>query len=180
MEKSIAKISKYFPHKILTGINSCLRVRDSISATILICCAIDLLSKYFSGDISKNLNKRKYIQFLKRYFPQYASPEDFYEFIRCGLVHSYNMEGKFILVNSNANWAQKLHMIYSSKHKATLVNPFSLKKDLQKALKIFISDLKQDKKLREKVRIVYKKYPLVGQSMKISKFTHLAKMKGFS
>lgn len=164
---------------MLPGINACLRVRDSISATILMCCAIDLFAKYYSGEIGRNLNKRKYIQFLKQYFPQYSVPENFYEFIRCGLVHSYNMEGNYILINSNANHAQKLHMVYSPKHKARIINPFSLKKDLQKAVKDFISDLKQDKELQNKVDIVYKKYPLVGQSLKISKFTHFAKVKGF-
>lgn len=173
MEKSISKIQKDFPAKIFTGINACLRMKDAISATILICCAVDLLAKYYSGDISLRSNKKNYISFLRKFFPGYNPPEEFYQFVRCGLVHAYNMEQRYILISSNAEWAQNLNMKWDEKHKAVIINPYRLRKDLKRALESFIKELQSNKELRKKTRQVYKKYPLVRQTMKIAKFKHL-------
>lgn len=173
MEKAISKLENEFPDKILTGINACLKSRDSVSATILICCAIDLLSKYYSGDVEQNGNKKRFIQFFEEYFSHYQKHEDFYKFVRCGLVHSFNLDRKYILLNSNAMWAKKLNMKISPKHKMSIINPWQLRTDLRKAWKQFTEDLKKDKALRVKIRKVYKQYPLEGQTMKIAKFRYM-------
>ena len=173
MERAISKLQKEFPNRILTGINACLKSRDSVAATILICCAIDLLAKYYAGEMTERKNKNRYIEFLTRYFPDYPSLDNFYKFVRCGLVHSYNLDKKYILLNSNSEWAQNLNMMLSPKHKMLIINPYKLKGDLQKAWKQYIDDLKNDKELVRKIRKVYKLYPLQGQTMKIAKFRYL-------
>ena len=173
MEKGVAKLKKYFPKKVLPGINACLAIRDVISATILICCAIDLLAKYYSGSIDSRRNKERYIQFLAQYFSAYTPLDDFYKFVRSGLIHTYNMEGKYLLISSDAKWARNLNMQYDDKHRTIIINPYRLKEDLDKAFKKYIEDLESDKELRKRVTTVYKKYPLTGQSMKISKFKYL-------
>lgn len=175
MEKGVAKLKKDFPQKVFSGINACLAIRDVVSATILICCAIDLLAKYYSGRIDARKNRERYMQFLAKYFPEYTPPDDFYNFVRSGLVHTYNMEGRYLLINSSAKWAQDLNMQYDIKHKTVIINPYRLKNDLGNALKKYITDLESDKDLRKRIRTVYKKYPLVGQTMKISKFKYLKK-----
>ena len=171
MNKAISKIRRRFPERILSGVNACLKQRQGLSATILICCGIDLLSKYFSGTTKSS--RQNYIQFLSQYFPQYTDHESFYKLIRCGLVHSFNMERKYIIINSNAQWAQDLNMKLSPKHKMTVINPWRLKRDLKNAVTNFLSDLEKDKKLRQRASEVYKEFPLEGQIMKTSKFEYL-------
>ena len=171
MEKAISKIHRRFPERILSGVNACLKARQGVSATILICCGIDLLSKYFSG--SPTSSRQNYINFITKYFPQYSDHKSFYKLIRCGLVHSFNMDRKYIIINSNAQWAQDLNMKLSPKHKMIVVNPWRLRKDLKSAVESFIKDIEQDKTLRKKVRAIYKKFPLEGQTMKIAKFEYI-------
>lgn len=171
MEKAISKIRRRFPERILSGVNACLKERQGASATILICCGIDLLSKYFSG--STTSSRRNYIKFLSKYFPQYSDHESFYKLIRCGLVHSFNMERKYIIINSNAQWAQDLNMKLSPKHKMIVINPWRLRKGLKQAVANFLEDLEKDSDLRKKARLAYKKFPLEGQVMKTSKFEYL-------
>jgi len=173
MEKSISKIRRRFPERILSGVNACLKARQGVSATILICCGIDLLSKYFSG--SATSSRRNYINFIIKYFPQYSDHELFYKLIRCGLVHSFNMDRKYIIINSNAQWAQDLNMKLSPKHKMIVINPWRLRKDLKLAVDNFIKDIEQDKILRKKVREIYKEFPLEGQTMKTVKFEYINK-----
>jgi len=171
MEKTISKIKTEFPSRVLTGINACLKVRDATSATILICCAIDLFSKYYAGE--SRSSKTAYITFLSDYFSQYKDHESFYKFVRCGLLHSFNLDKKYIIINSNANWAQSLNMKLSPKHKMTIINPWQLKKDLKLAVDKYGQDLISNKSLRTKIRRIYRRFPLEGQTMKIAKFKYL-------
>lgn len=171
MEKAISKIKKEFPRRMLTGINACLKARDATSATILICCAIDLFSKYYSGE--EKSSKSNYIKFLNDYFPQYNDHESFYKFVRCGLLHSFNLDRKYIIITSNAQWAQELNMKLSPKHKMTIINPWKLKKDLKLAIDKYSQDLTKDKSMRKRIRKIYKRFPLEGQTMKIAKFKYL-------
>lgn len=171
MEKAIAKIQKRFPHRVLSGINVCLRNNCSVSATILLCCAIDLLSKYFTGN--KKSAKTDYIKFLEKYFPQYLDTESFYKFVRCGLVHSFSLERKYIIIGSHAEWAMKLNMQYSPKHKLIIINPWTIREDLKSAVSAFLSDLKDDRKMIKRLKTIYKFFPLEGQMMKTAKFKYL-------
>src|SRR4051812_46931627 len=108
MNGNIFRLKDFFANRVKPGINACIKYPDSISSTILICCAIDYLSKYYAGSQDGKLNKAKYIDFLTRYFPNYQPHDQFYKFVRCGLVHGYDMEGKYILINSKSDWAQAL------------------------------------------------------------------------
>jgi hypothetical protein len=177
MDGRVMRVKKRFPRTIFPGITLCLENREGVAATLLICCGIDCLSKYYSGEYSYRLNKSKYISFLKEYFSQYSSPEDFYAFIRCGLVHGYNMERKYRILNSNQNWAQKLHMIYDPKHKTTIINSFVLFSHFKRAFKNYISDVLTDKALRDKFLKVYPYFSCEKQYFKSSKFDHLKGLK---
>lgn len=171
MEKSISKIRRRFPERILSGINCCLKQRQGVSATILICCWIDLLSKYFSWE--EKSSRKNYINFITRYFHQYDDHDWFYRLIRCWLVHSFNMDRKYIVINSNASWAQELNMRLSPKHKMKVINPWKLKKDLKNAVEEFLKDAEKDKNMLLKLRKIYKKLPLEWQVMKTSKFEYI-------
>ena len=52
-----------FKAYIYRSIRICLGDSQGVAATILLCCAIDLLAKYNSSDPSHFGNKKKYIQF---------------------------------------------------------------------------------------------------------------------
>lgn len=142
---------------------------------ILSCCAIDFLAKFYSGDPRNTLNKQKYLVFLSKYFPNYQPSEEFYNFVRCGLVHSYDMEGEYLIINSNATWALKIHMKYDPKHKAWILNPFALLRDLEAVFKQYLVDLTNDKELRRKLDYVYGRKPIRQQYLKTPKFKYLIK-----
>jgi hypothetical protein len=62
---------------IYRSVRICLADSQGIAATILLCCAIDLLARYTSGDPSHFGNKRKYTRFLRDYFPSSYNPDTF-------------------------------------------------------------------------------------------------------
>lgn len=85
------------------------------------------------------------------------------------------MEGKYLIINSNAKWALKIHLKYDPKHGAWILNPHSLSRDLNTAFKNYLKDLESDKNLREKLNFVYGKKPIRRQYLKTPKFKHLVK-----
>lgn len=175
MHANTSRLKKFFLGQVKPGINSCLKLNSGLSAIILTCCAIDFLAKFYSGSSNNRENKSKYIDFLSKYFPIYSPHEEFYKFVRCGLVHSYDMEGKYIIIHSNAKWAQQLNMKFSPKHKAYILNPFVLRKDLYKAFDEYISNLNNNKGLRKNLDKVYGEKPIRKQYLKTPKFKYLAK-----
>ena len=175
MHANTSRLKNFFDSQVKPGINACSKHNAGISMAILICTAIDFLAKFYSGDHSPKLNKTKYIDFLTRYFPQYEPHDEFYKFVRCGLVHSYDMEGEYLIINSNAEWAKKINMKYDPKHKAWVLNPFSLRNDLLTAYQQYLKDLASDKELRKKLDSVYGKKPIRRQYLKTPKFKYLVK-----
>lgn len=83
------------------------------------------------------------------------------------------MDRKYIVINSNASWAQELNMRLSPKHKMKVINPWKLKKDLKNAVEEFLKDAEKDKNMLLKLRKIYKKLPLEWQVMKTSKFEYI-------
>lgn len=166
---------KRFPEWVFADISACLRNGASIGATILCCCAIDYLGRFYSGDLGRTMNKTKYVDFLREYFPSTYDPERFYKLVRCGLVHGYDMHRQFVVVGSQAPWAQSLHMCWDPKHKATLVNPFALYKDVRRGFGQFVSDLEQDKGLSRRFALVWSSTPFERPQLSSdwNKFKHM-------
>lgn len=175
MHANTIRLKKFFSNQVLPGIRACSKHNAQISMAILCCCAIDYLAKFYSGDSGNRLNKQKYISFLTKYFPTYSPAEEFYKFVRCGLLHSYDMEGKYLIINSDAKWALKIHLKYDPKHKAWILNPHSLLRDLNVAFKDYLNDLESDKNLRKKLDFVYGKKPIRQRYLKTPKFKYLIK-----
>jgi hypothetical protein len=175
MHANTYRLKNFFLNQILPGIRVCSKHNAQISMAILCCCAIDYLAKFYSGDIKNVLNKQKYISFLKNYFPTHSPTEEFYKFVRCGLVHSYDMEGKYLIINSDADWARKIHLKYDSKHKAWILNPYSLFRDLKEAFQKYLVDLEENRELRKKLDLVYGQKPIRRQYLKTPKFKYLVK-----
>src|SRR5687768_584469 len=109
-KRAIDRFDFRFKAYIYRSIRLCLKDSQGIPATILICCAIDLLAKYSSGDTTNFGNKRKYTQFLEDYFPSSYDPVDFYSFVRCGLLHGFNMENQYTILCRDENWARNAHL----------------------------------------------------------------------
>lgn len=137
----VQRFNKRFSAWVFSDISACLNSGASVGAVILCCCAIDYLSRYYSGQPAFTLNKSKYIDFMTRYFGGRYNPDEFYKLVRCGLLHGYNMQHQYLVVGSKASWAQSLHMMYDSKHRATVVNPFALYTDVKHAFEEYLADL---------------------------------------
>ena len=154
-----------FRFKAYTSRSIRLLLSDSqgVAATILICCAIDLAAKYFSGDASFQNNKSKYVAFIDKYFPSHYDATSFYSFVRCGLLHGFSMENEYLILCSNEKWALNAHLQVDPKSGCTVINPFILHRDLSRAFLAYVSDIRSDNELHERFQRVHSKLPLKQQ-----------------
>ena len=150
----IERLKHAFPQWVYGNISACLNYKQGVGATILICSAIDTLSYYASANPSTYGNKQRFTQFVASYFPSNYDPTLFYKFVRCGLVHSFNMENYYIIICSNKKWAQSLHLKKPKGLDKTIINPFVLLNHLKNVHKNFIiainSNVKTSKVLLSK------------------------------
>ena len=166
-----------FPQWIYGNIRACLNSNQGVGATILICCAIDTLSFYASANPNTVGNKNRFTEFVSKYFPPSYNPESFYKFIRCGLVHTFNMENQYLIVCSNEKWAHLLHFKQWDNSKRIIINPFVLMKHLKIAHTNFINTLNDDINMREKFLEAYKLRPLKKQIKSVKMFERQFKSK---
>jgi hypothetical protein len=172
--KEIDRFAFRFKNYTYRPIRLCLKENQGLAATILLCCAIDLLAKFNSGNPQHRDNKTKYVSFLKEYFNSSYAPSQFYKFVRCGLVHSYSMENQYTILCRDESWARKLHLIFDKNTKKTIINPYQLLSDLQNAVKLYEEDIKTKHNKTEDFLRVHKIIPLKQQVTKWKKLKSLA------
>lgn len=162
------KLKQRFSLTIFGSVNLLLDKGFYTSAVILLCCGIDYLAKFYSGELDYNNNKKKYITFLKKYFPKYKSPEEFYSLIRSGLLHSYYLDERYAFGKDPMG----LHFIeIPIKGKKTIiVNPWRLKGDVKNALTHYLRDMEKDNELYLKYLKVYEKIKLKNPTIKYKTF----------
>ncbi|MFH0710842.1 MAG: hypothetical protein V2A75_11605 [Pseudomonadota bacterium] len=166
----VSRLKKHFPTYIYPTISTCLIDHKGVGATILICCAIDTLASYAASSPSHQGNKKKFINFVEKYFSNDYDPEQFYKMVRCGLVHSFNMEHTYTILCSKVTWAQELHLTTSKEFNYQIIlNPYTLFRDLKKAHKAFILDLENDIELRKIFSKLYINSPILKQQTRIIK-----------
>ena len=165
MGNAIDRFSFRFRFYIYRGIRLLLADCQGVPATILLCCAIDLLAKYRSGMPDGNMNKKKYTSFLRSYFPPQYNPNEFYALIRCGLVHGFNMENHYAILCRNEPWAKNMHLKEDTKSGTTIINPFVLFDDVNTAFKKFITDVRRDMSLQKLFFRVHRVLPLTQQQI---------------
>ena len=119
------------------------------------------------------MNKSKYIAFLASYFDDKYDPEAFYKLVRCGLTHGFNMENRYLVVGSKAQWARDLHMTYDSKHKATLIVPTTLYQDVRQAFRMYVRDLESGGDVLNRFLNVYLSSGFSRPQLSSDKFKHL-------
>ena len=169
----VARFRKRFPERVFADIGACLREGQPVGATILLCCAIDFMARYYSGQPKGRLNKQSYISFMERYFSTYYGAVHFYQFVRCGLVHGYDMEREYLILGSPAPCARKLNMVYDAKHRTTIVNPFALYSDVREAFRAFVKDIEEHGELKQRFLRVWKASPFEKQQLSSDKFDYL-------
>ena len=144
----VGRFRKNFPTYIYQNISACLKERQGVGAVILTCCAIDTLAKYASAGKNLRGNKAKYIHFVKNYFPNEYDPELFYKIVRCGLVHTFDMERKFAILCNKETWAQELPLKSHKEIKRTIINPYPLLRHMKRAQMKLADDLDGDREFR--------------------------------
>ena len=165
----VSRLKKNFPTYVYSTIASSLKEHQGIGATILICCAIDTLASYAASNPSTINNKDKFLTFVSKYFPPDYDAEKFYKFVRCGLVHSFSMENEYIILCSEATWAQELHLSKPEGFDRIVINPYTLFRHLKKAHKQFVDDLEKNHNLRKEFSLIYKKRPILKQHIRVPK-----------
>lgn len=110
---------------------------------------------------------------MERYFSTYYGAVHFYQFVRCGLVHGYDMEREYLILGSPAPWARKLNMVYDAKHRTTIVNPFALYSDVREAFRAFVKDIEEHGELKQRFLRVWKASPFEKQQLSSDKFDYL-------
>ncbi len=174
----VKRFKKRFPEWVFADISACLSKRAAVGAVILCCCAIDYLSRFYSGNTGHAMNKAKYMSFLLRYFSKEYHTEEFYKFVRSGLVHGYHMDRRYIVIGSQAKWALDLHMMYDAKHRATLINPHALYDDVRAVFRQYMNDLESDTDMLKRFLTVWSSTPFERPQLSSdwNKFKHLAKI----
>ena len=175
IDSRVRRFKKHFPEWVFAEISGCLQSHASVGTVILCCCAIDYLSRFFSGDPGHSMNKSKYIAFLRQYFDDKYDPEVFYKLVRCGLTHGYSMENQFLVVGSRSRWARDLHLRYDPKHKATLVVPWSLYQDIRQAFSQYLHDLELGGEILERFLAVYTSSGFRRPQLSSDKFRYLTR-----
>jgi hypothetical protein len=132
-----------------------------------------LLAKYYFGTTDHRANKKRYVDFLTRYFPSTYDPVGFYAFVRCGLVHGFNLESKYIVLCKDGDWAKNAHMKLDSRSGKLVINPFALFTDTDKAFKAFLDDIRRDMTTQKRFFQVHKVSPLAQQQARWRKMKHL-------
>jgi len=145
-----------------------------LAATILLCCAIDLLAKFNSGHPKNSGNRARYIAFLNEYFSAKYDPDDFYKFVRCGIVHSYSMLDRYTILCRDETWARQVHLRVDRRTSKTVVNPFQLLADLKVATKNYIKDVNASHEKTAAFIRVHKMIPLGQQLSRWEKLKYLA------
>jgi len=161
-----------FQAYIYRSIRLCLQDREGVAASILLCCAIDLLAKLCSGDPNQGFSKRKYVAFLRRYFPRSYNPEEFYEFVRCGLVHNFNMENRYTILCNEDEWAKAAHLRRDPKKNTIVINPFVLFADVHSAFKEYLHDVRHNMEVQKAFFAVHRQFPLQRQQTSWRKMKH--------
>jgi hypothetical protein len=159
----VGRFRKKFPVYVYQNISACLKERQGVGATILICCAIDTLAKYALANSIMRGNKTQYIQFLSKYFPAKYDSEAFYKFVRCGLVHSFDMDKHYAILCCKDQWAQNLHMKSATGLRRTIINPYNLFRHLKKAHLQLCDELDNNKIFRRQFVRMYKNIPVRPQ-----------------
>lgn len=160
---AVERFTYRFKAYIYPSIRLCLRNHEGVAATILICSAIDLVAKYRSGDPTRGFNKKKYIGFLSEYFPETYDAPSFYEFVRSGLVHNFNMEKKYLILSNEASWAIEIHMVKDPKSQKVITNPHVLFRDLKSAFNKFTAQIRHERNISKSFYTVHHKLPLKKQ-----------------
>jgi hypothetical protein len=74
-----------------------------LAGFILGACFIDAMAGYYCGVTKKICRKdvgERFKKFAKKYLSQYRS-DDLYYSLRCGLVHNYAEQGKYVFTDNN-------------------------------------------------------------------------------
>jgi hypothetical protein len=171
--KPIDRFAFRFKNYTYRAIRLCLNDGQGLAATILLCCAIDLLAKFNSGDPEGSRNRTKYIAFLKQYFRPAYDPDTFYSFVRCGLVHSYSMEGQYTILCRDEPWARQLNLRKDTKTRRIIINPFQILADLQRAVCNYVEDVKSSEPMAAAFLAVQKAIPLRQQVSRWKKLKYL-------
>lgn len=103
----------HFDKLVMGPIDRLVVSSDALVGFILMSCAIDYLSGFWSGESTKGKVKVAYTEFINRYFPKdkYDSG-GLYDSLRNGLVHSFTIkDGKYSLVHNHP----ELHLTVDSR-----------------------------------------------------------------
>jgi hypothetical protein len=172
-QDAIDRFTFRFRAYIYRSIRLCLQEKEGVAASLLLCCAIDLLATFWSGEPNKSFNKRKYVAFLQRYFPPSYKPEDFYSFVRCGLLHSFNLENQYTILCNDEEWAKQVHLQIDPKRKLVVINPFVLFHDVDEAFKKYVYDIRHDMNVQKAFFVVHRQIPLKRQQISWRRMKHL-------
>jgi len=147
-------------------IRLCLADSQGAAATILLCCAVDLLARYYSGQVSHTLSKARYVAFLRRFFPAAYNPDSFYGVVRSGLVHAFSMERRYVILCRDDSAARAAHLQRDLATHGIILNPFMLFEHLDAAFHSYLHALGHDAALRAGFRAVHRVWPLKQQQIR--------------
>jgi len=155
-EQLVKELDSSFLKLAVEDMKRALDANANLAVFILGACFIEALAGFYFGqeykDDRKNYPKsgERFKGFVKKYLKQY-NLNDLWRSLRCGLVHSYVVDGNYAFTNKKKNQ----HLKPTPNRKLKIVNDENFYDDLNNAYEKFKKDILADPKIFEKAKKRY-------------------------
>lgn len=152
----VKELDSSFVKLALEDIKRALEANTNLGVFILGACFIEVLAGFYFGqeyrDDRKNSpkNGERFKKFVKRYLNQYNA-NDLWKSLRCGLVHSYVVDGKYAFTNKKSDQHFKL----TPNKKLRIINDQNFYSALKKAYRKFKKEILTKPKIFKRVHKRY-------------------------
>ena len=172
--KAIDRFAFRFKNYTYRPVRLCLKENQGLAATILLCCAVDLLAKFNSGNPSHGGSAQKYRSFVHIYFPQSYDPAEFYRFsdVDWSTATRWSIATRFLIATRRGHVGFTFAKIPGTQRR--IINPFQLLADLQKAVRLYVRDVQADSSKAQQFLRVHKVVPLKQQVSRWKKLKNIA------
>lgn len=153
-EENIKKITKSVKEMALGDVKRAFNGRSYIGAFMLGSCLIDCLTSLYNG---RDSTPKDYREFILKFLTHY-NPNNFYEDLRCKLVHNYSEGGSYIFIDGKPNHHLNIH----KKSGKTIINLENFIEELEDVVDVYLQLLKEDNKIYKKAVKRYNKIGLLG------------------
>ena len=142
-EELVKNLDKAFASIALEDIKRAVHIDTNTTMAVFILgsCFIESLAGFYCGQTDPNSygkSKDQFVEFVTKYLPKY-NPQDMWQSLRNGLVHSYTDKGKYLYVNKKRDLHHLQHQ-----GRGLFINDENFVEELENAYEQFRYDVLND------------------------------------